>query len=113
MHPTAGGYELLGDFIILAILLFVARRYLRAPGWVFCSYLALYGVMRFILSFTRRDEQELFSIPVPQLVSGVIVGLGIVLAGVLIRWPGPIPREWADRVWGRPDETSGIGPANG
>lgn len=104
VHPTAGGYELVGDFLILGILLFVSRRFLKAPGWVFCSYMALYGLMRFALSFTRMDEQELWSIPVPQLVSGLIIGGAFILAGVFMRYPGPIPSEWADRVWGRSSE---------
>ncbi|MGE5597352.1 MAG: prolipoprotein diacylglyceryl transferase [Hyphomicrobiales bacterium] len=100
VHPVAGGYELLGDLVILAILYFVARRYLKAPGWVFCAYLVLYGVMRFFLSFLRYDEQTLWSVPVPQFTAGITVGIAIILAGVFLRWPGPITREYADRVWG-------------
>lgn len=100
-HPAAGGYEMLGDFVILAILLFVARRYVKTPGWVFCSYIIMYAVMRFFLSYTRIDEQELYAIPVPQIVSGLLVGLAIIVAGVLLRWPGPITPEYAERVWGK------------
>ena len=102
VHPVAGGYEMLGDFLILAVLLLVCRRYLKAPGWVFCSYVLLYGVMRFGLSFFRNDEQQLWDIPVPQLVSGLIIGAAIVLAGIFLRWPGPITKEYAERVW--PDQ---------
>ena len=110
VHPTAGGYELLGDFLILAFLLFVARRYFRAPGWVFASYIILYGALRFPLSFTRLDEQELWNIPVPQLVSVLIVGAGVMLAGFLPRHPGPITREYAERVWGvEPEDAPGGG----
>lgn len=109
-HPAAGGYEMLGDFVILALLLFVARRYIKTPGWVFCTYMILYGAMRFGLSFTRIDEQELYGIPVPQIVSGLIIGLAIVLAGVLMRWPGPITPEYAERVWGDEERA---GPAQG
>jgi len=100
VHPTAGGYELVGDLIILALLVFVFRRVLKRPGWVFCVYMALYGAMRFALSYTRTDEQTIADIPVPQLVSGLLIGIAILLAGVLQRWPGPVTPEYADRVWG-------------
>lgn len=104
VHPVAGGYELLGDFVILGILLFVARRWLRAPGWVFCAYMVLYGVMRFGLSFLRNDEQTLWDIPVPQFVAALTVGLAIALAGVFLRWPGAITKEYAERVWGEGED---------
>ncbi len=110
VHPTAGGYEMLGDFLILGILLLVARRFLRAPGWVFCSYMALYGVMRFGLSFTRTDEQTFYDIPVPQLVSGLLVGLAVILAGVLMKYPGPVTPEYAERVWGEAEDNEAPPP---
>ncbi len=112
VHPTAGGYELLGDLIILALLLFVFRRIVKTPGWVFCLYVGLYGLMRFALSYTRTDEQTIADIPVPQLVAGITVGLAVVTASILMRWPGPITREYANRVWGDIPE-SGDHPPGG
>ncbi|HEX6864238.1 MAG TPA: prolipoprotein diacylglyceryl transferase [Thermoanaerobaculia bacterium] len=100
VHPVAGGYELVGDFIILAILLFVARRFIRVPGWVFCSYVGMYGIMRFALSYFRFDEQTIGGVPVPQLTSGILIGIAVIAAGILYRKPGPITREYAERVWG-------------
>jgi phosphatidylglycerol:prolipoprotein diacylglycerol transferase len=100
VHPTAGGYEMLGDFIILALLLFVFRRVIKTPGWVFCTYVALYGLMRFFLSYTRTDEATIGDVPVPQVVAAITIGIAVVLASVLWRWPGPITREYAERVWG-------------
>ena len=111
VHPTAGGYELLGDLIICALLVFVARRFIKTPGWVFCSYVIVYAVMRFFLSFTRLDEQVYFDIPVPQLVSGLLVGGAVILAGILLRWPGPITPEYAERVWGDIEEPGDTGGA--
>jgi phosphatidylglycerol:prolipoprotein diacylglycerol transferase len=99
VHPTAGGYELVGDFVILGILL-VLRGRIKTPGWVFCSYIAMYAIMRFVLSYTRLDEQEFYRIPVPQLVSGLLLGVAVIAAGVLFRHPGPITPEYAERVWG-------------
>ncbi|MBI5948267.1 MAG: prolipoprotein diacylglyceryl transferase [Chloroflexi bacterium] len=105
VHPTAGGYELLGDLLILAICVFVLMRVVKVPGWVFCSYVAMYGVMRFFLSYTRTDEQTIGSVPVPQLVSGILLGIAVIAAGILYRYPGPITREYAERVWpGRDDD---------
>ena len=98
VHPTAGGYELIGDLFILALLLFVFRRIIRTPGWVFCIYVGLYGLMRFPLSYTRQDEAKVGDVPVPQLVAAVTIGLAILCASILARWPGPITREWFDRV---------------
>lgn len=100
VHPVAGGYELLGDFVILGILLFVCFRFIKVPGWVFCSYIAMYGVLRFILSYFRFDEQTISGIPVPQLTSGILLGIAVIAAGILYRKPGPITPEWEERVWG-------------
>ena len=104
VHPTAGGYELLGDFIILAFLLFVARRFLKVPGWLFCTYAVIYSVMRFGLSEFRFDEQTIDGIPVPQIVAAVVIGIAIILAGVIRHFPGKITDEWEDRVFGPPLE---------
>jgi prolipoprotein diacylglyceryltransferase len=100
VHPTAGGYELVGDLVILALLLFVVRRFMKVPGWVFCSYVVMYGSLRFFLSYYRFDEQTIADIPVPQITSAIVVGLAIIAAGIFYRWPGPITAEWARRAWG-------------
>jgi prolipoprotein diacylglyceryl transferase len=104
VHPTAGGYELVGDLLILAFLLLVARRYLKQPGWVFCTYAILYSSMRFVLSFFRVDEQTIpllgQDVPVPQVTAVVVIGVAVMLAGFFVRHPGPITEEYARRVWG-------------
>lgn len=114
VHPVAGGYELLGDFLILGILLFVCYRYIRVPGWVFCSYVAMYGIMRFGLSYFRFDEQTFLDMPVPQLTSALLLGIAVIAAGILYRRPGPITPEYAERVWGDPplpgDANDGAAP---
>lgn len=104
VHPAAGGYEFLGDFVILALLLFVVRRFMKVPGWTFCAYAVLYSVMRFGLSEFRFDEQTIDGIPVPQIVAAVVIGIAIILAGVLYRFPGQITEAWEDRVFGPPAE---------
>tara|TARA_B100001750_G_C15427445_1_gene556304 strand:+ start:333 stop:1196 length:864 start_codon:yes stop_codon:yes gene_type:complete len=101
VHPTAGGYELLGDFLILGILLFIARPRIKIPGWTFCLYVILYGVLRLGLSEMRFDEQTIGALPVPQLVSIVMLGVAFISAGILIKHHGPITHEWERRVFGR------------
>jgi phosphatidylglycerol:prolipoprotein diacylglycerol transferase len=110
VHPTAGGYELLGDFIICALLVFVFRRIIKTPGWIFCTYIGLYGAMRFGLSYTRTDEATLWDVPIPQLVAAVTVGLAFILAPIVSRWPGPITREWAERVLGEDTDDTASPP---
>jgi prolipoprotein diacylglyceryl transferase len=104
VHPTAGGYELLGDLLILGMLLLVARRYLRVPGWTFCLYVAVYAIMRFFLSYFRLDEREFGGVPIPQWVSGGLAGVAIIVAGAIARHPGPITPEYAERAWGEGPE---------
>jgi len=109
VHPTAGGYELVGDFVILGIL-FLLRKKIRVPGWVFCCYIAIYGVMRYFLSNFRMDEQVLWRVPVPELVSGLLIGTAVIAAGILYRHPGPITPEYAERVWGDLDDEQDAPP---
>ncbi len=52
-HPTQI-YSSLGSLLILAILLKAAPR-LRAPGQLFCLYLALYAPVRAAIEILRRD----------------------------------------------------------
>jgi len=75
VHPTAGGYELLGDLAILMILLFVVVRVARRPGWVFFWYALLYAGMRASLSRFRLDETGALGLSIPQLI-----GIGVVVA---------------------------------
>jgi len=91
VHPTAGGYEVLGDLAILAILLLIVARVARRPGWVFFWYALLYAVLRASLSPLRMDEAGALGVAVPQLVGIAVIvatlGLGAVL---LIRNPRPV-----------------------
>lgn len=110
VHPTAGGYELVGDFVILALLLLVLRRVMKVPGWAFCSYVVLYAALRFSLSHFRFDEQTVGDIPVPQVTSAIVAGLAFIAAGILYRWPGPITAEWVRRVYGEEPVAPGSEP---
>ena len=114
VHPTAGGYELVGDLVILALLLFVARRWITIPGWTFCAYVIAYGVLRFWLSEFRIDEQTAGGIPLPQITSAIMVGIAVAGAGFLLRHPGPMTTEWRDRMtpgWKSGPKAPGAAPA--
>ena len=49
----------------------------------------------------RFDEQTIGALPVPQLVSIVMLGVAFISAGILIKHHGPITHEWERRVFGR------------
>jgi phosphatidylglycerol:prolipoprotein diacylglycerol transferase len=105
VHPVVGGYELIGAVVILGVLLLVSYRFFKAPGWVFCSFVVMYGTLRFVLSYLRVDEQTVAGVPASQLIAAVTVGLAVIAAGILYRKPGPITPEYALRAWGRlPDD---------
>jgi phosphatidylglycerol---prolipoprotein diacylglyceryl transferase len=100
VHPTVGGYEMLGSLALFTLLLFVLRRRVMVPGWVFCSFLGAYALMRFFLSYLLVEQQTVSGLAVTQIVSALAIGAAILAAGVLYRKPGPITDEWAERVWG-------------
>lgn len=79
VHPTAGGYELLGDLAILVILLLLVTRFARQPGWIFFWYALLSAGLRASLSPFRMDEAGALGVAIPQLV-----GLGVIVATVLL-----------------------------
>lgn len=89
VHPTAGGYEPLGDLLILALVVFGAIRWARQPGLVFSLYLIAYSVLRASLSPLRMDESDVTGIAVPQ-----VIGVLLALAGAgLLLWVLRAERE--------------------
>lgn len=98
VHPTAGGYELLGAAAIFALVMFVLRPRVRVVGWVFCTFAILYAVLRFALAPLRADEATVGDLAVTQLVSAIIAGAAILLAGLFYRRPDNTTPEWESRV---------------
>ena len=71
-HHPATTYEMLGDFVILALLFVVLFRvFWRRPGLTFFCYLLSYAVMRFLVTELRIDSSDTFllDLKVPQLVA--------------------------------------------
>ncbi len=69
-HPVTA-YEIVGDLLIFALLLFVLRRLFKREGMVFFSWAFLYSAMRFGISFLRGEN-----------FGGVWVGDDLVFAGL-------------------------------
>lgn len=83
-HHPATTYEMIGDFVILALLFVVLFRVLwHKPGLTFCFYIVSYAVMRFLVTELRIDSSDtfLFDLKVPQLVA-----LCVVLGALPVIW---------------------------
>jgi len=79
-HPTFL-YESIWDFVVFLLLFFVfRRRFERAPGALFLTYLGLYSVGRFLTEALRTDALMLGPIRIAQLAS--VVGVVLALIGV-------------------------------
>jgi phosphatidylglycerol---prolipoprotein diacylglyceryl transferase len=88
VHP-APIYEFLIWMLIALILWRTGRRALdgEAPGKVFCAYLILTGVARFLIEFIRINPKSFLGMSNAQTASLVSILVGIVL-GLKIK-PGP------------------------
>ncbi len=85
-HPAVA-YELIGDLVILGILAFLWRLNPKS-GVIFCSAFILYAIMRFFVSFLRLDSEEpLLGLTMPQVVSVVVVAVGVPLLAFFLRRP--------------------------
>jgi phosphatidylglycerol:prolipoprotein diacylglycerol transferase len=71
-HPVTV-YEILGDLVIFALLLFVLRRFFKRDGMIFFSWAFLYAAMRFGVSFLRGTD-----------IGGVWYGDDLVAAGLRV-----------------------------
>ena len=54
-HPVTA-YEIAGDLVIFALLLFVLRRLFKRDGMIFFAWAFLYAAMRFGISFLRGTD---------------------------------------------------------
>jgi len=77
-HPVTV-YEILGDLVIFALLLFVLRRFFKRDGMIFFSWAFLYAAMRFGISFLRGTE-----IGGGPEMAGVWVGDDLVAGGLRV-----------------------------
>lgn len=91
VHPVAGGYELILDFMILGGLLLLRRTRLL-PGGGFIFYVLAYGAVRGLLALLRTDEQTIAGgLSVPQLIAILTALAALVMAYFLWRDPPQRP----------------------
>ena len=81
VHPTPI-YEFLIWMLIAVILWQLGKRTLgrEAPGRVFCAYLILTGLARFLIEFIRINPRSFLGMSNAQTASVISILLGIVLA---------------------------------
>ena len=84
----AVGYELILDLAILGIVMFVKRR-LPTAGMTYWTYLILYSLGRFILSFLRLDPVRVAGLQVSQFVALITFYVAIFVIVRLARQQTP------------------------
>jgi phosphatidylglycerol:prolipoprotein diacylglycerol transferase len=92
-HPAVA-YELFGDLLIFVILLFVYFRVPRA-GVTFFAWVFLYGLLRFLVSFLRLDDDVIAGLTMAQVIAVVAMPVGLGGIIYLLRTP-PAEERRAD-----------------
>ena len=77
-HPTFL-YESLGCLLIFIIILVIRNIKAIKPGQVASIYFIGYGILRFLIESLREDSLMLFNLKVAQLVSIIMIVVGIIL----------------------------------
>jgi len=92
VHPTPI-YEFLIWMLIAVVLWRMGKKALggEAPGKVFCAYLILTGVARFLIEFIRINPKSFFGMSNAQAASLVSM-----LAGIVLAWGGKSSPQKAD-----------------
>lgn len=72
-------FESIGCLIIFIVLMIIRNRKRIKTGQVVALYLILYGILRFFIEQSRVDNLKLFNFKIAQLVSIIMLILGIVL----------------------------------
>jgi phosphatidylglycerol---prolipoprotein diacylglyceryl transferase len=94
-HPAVA-YEMLGDLVIFLVLLVVYFQVRRA-GVTFFSWVLMYGVLRFFVSFLREDEGMLaLGLSVPQGIA--LAAIPVAIAGIIYLLRTPPAEDRASRA---------------
>jgi len=93
-HPAVA-YEMIGDLLILVIMALMVLRFRLKAGYAFASLLVLYSLMRFGVSYLRVDSAFVIKdwITVPQFVSILGLGLGLLMLPVVRLRPASWPEQ--------------------
>jgi phosphatidylglycerol:prolipoprotein diacylglycerol transferase len=100
-HPVTA-YEIAGDLVIFALLLFVLRRLFKRDGMIFFAWAFLYAAMRFGISFLRGtdiggfwvgDDLVAGGLRTAQLIALAIMVLAPLAAAYVLTRRGPARAE--------------------
>ena len=78
VHPTFL-YESIGCLIIFIILMILRNLKKIKPGQIASIYFIFYGIIRFFIESLRQDSLMLFNLKVAQLVSIIMIIIGLYL----------------------------------
>ncbi len=111
-HPAVA-YEMIGDFLILGIIALMVLRLRLKAGCAFASLLVLYSLMRFGVSYLRVDSAFVIKdwITVPQFVSILGLGAGLLTMAVVRLRPASWPEQPEPALPAVPAARSGPKPA--
>ena len=77
-HPTFF-YESIGCLIIFIIIIILRNIKSIKPGQISGIYFIFYGIIRFLIESLRQDSLMLFNLKIAQLVSIIMIIIGILL----------------------------------
>jgi phosphatidylglycerol---prolipoprotein diacylglyceryl transferase len=105
----AAGYELLTNLVVLAVLLYLARRVSR-PGVLMLVYLFGYAITQFFLFFVRSNDIVSFlglnwGLKQAQWTSLVVLLLLLPITYLVLRYSKPIPKGEVAATYGIPQRT--------
>ncbi len=75
-------YEIIWNAISLAVVLRL-ERYFKRDGLLFLSYLSLYSVGRFVLTFVRQEKVWLWGLQEAQIISVAVLAVSLALFSYL------------------------------
>lgn len=93
-HPAVA-YEMIGDLVIFVALLVMYFRVPRA-GFTFFAWVFLYGLLRFVVSFLRLDDEVFIGLRTAQVIGLAAMPIGLAGMIYLLRTP-PASERRADR----------------
>jgi phosphatidylglycerol:prolipoprotein diacylglycerol transferase len=81
-HPTQL-YDAAGSWAIMGVLLYLSPR-LKRPGRLFAAYLALYGVLRFLVEILRKGYTA--EVLINPLTQAQVASIALVIASLVVFW---------------------------
>ncbi len=75
VYPTQL-FEAFGCLSLAAVLMFAVHPRKQFDGQVFCAFLVLYALLRFVIEFLRADDRgALFGLSTSQLISAAVIAV--------------------------------------